>query len=161
MDGRTYYVLRSRSIQEDSKPPVGWASGLLVWGPVPATTPTDTLSSDISRWSHFGRSEPTKLLLRWLESKFAMLAMSKPRGWPRQSQVQVVIPQRTRRDAESDSDSALSSAPDDNLLEQLQPVGYAPSIEHVSERGTELCRKLAEVVEWLQVLEWKGLGEVD
>jgi len=90
-----------------------------------------------------------------------MLAMSKPRGWPRQSQVQVVIPQRTRRDAESDSDSALSSAPDDNLLEQLQPVGYAPSIEHVSERGTELCRKLAEVVEWLQVLEWKGLGEVD
>lgn len=28
------------------------------------------------------------------------------------------------------------------------------------EEGKELVRKITEVAEWLEVLEWKGMGEV-
>lgn len=76
---------------------------------------------------------------------------------PRKSAVEVVIPRRrsVKSDAESDSDSDLSSVPDEDLLELLNPVGYVVSTEKLLEDGRELVRKVKEVGEWLEVIEWK------
>lgn len=146
-------------MNDDTKAPIGWASGLLVWGPVPATTKDDTLSGNISRWSHFGNSRSVKALVSWLDWRRESITALKPRDTPRKSIVEVVIPQRTRREWDSDSDSVLSSVPDDDLLEMLDPIGYAPRHEEIVNEMIELGKKLVEVAEWLEVLEWKGLGE--
>jgi hypothetical protein len=59
------------------------------------------------------------------------------------------------------SESELSDlSDDDDLLQYLAPEGYKPSVELIEENGKELARKLAEVAEWLEVLESKGMGEV-
>lgn len=59
-----------------------------------------------------------------------------------------------------DDDSDLSSLSSDDLLEQLTPVGYVKSAGTIEEEGKDLARRLMEVAEWLEVLEWKGMGEV-
>lgn len=58
----------------------------------------------------------------------------------------------------TDSDSDLSSIPDD-LMDLVEPIGYAQSIENQAEEGRELVRRIHEVAEWLRVLEWKELAD--
>jgi hypothetical protein len=75
--------------------------------------------------------------------------------------MEVIIPSRRPSQSEDGDDSDLSSlSSSDDLLEQLAPVGYAKSVEKMEEESKELCRKLGDVAEWLEVLEWKGMGEV-
>jgi hypothetical protein len=82
--------------------------------------------------------------------------------------LEVVIPvnkasRASSEDGMSDvsSESELSDlSDDDDLLQYLAPEGYKPSVELIEENGKELARKLAEVAEWLEVLESKGMGEV-
>jgi len=65
--------------------------------------------------------------------------------------------------AESDDDSVLSSVPESetpDFSDLLPPIGYKPSALTIEEQGKDLVRRLREVCEWLEVLEWKGLGEV-
>jgi len=160
LDGRIYYLVTPRPVESDSRPPVGWASGLLVYGAVPAKGDEDDLPLTIARWTHFGESAAVKQLARWLEWRLDNLTpKSAPRSaaTPRKSAVEVVIPRRrsVKSDAESDSDSDLSSVPDEDLLELLNPVGYVVSTEKLLEDGRELVRKVKEVGEWLEVIEWK------
>ena len=298
LDGRIYYCLQHRSVDDDSRPPDAWASGLLVWGiGVPSkpgpNTDEDELPVSVERWCHFGKSSDVKQLVKWIEYRLrvalraaqspktptkatskpatpqtlksvratkpstprgvdktpitpALIKTSKnvqpvtptdrtvnakttpkavPNVFPRwvtstpkqttpksgttpRTTLEVVIPLRPRdgnltveginkhrsdldheeihlddaNDDRSDSDSelsAISSSADESdstlssdtdetafdhydtkeLLDQLAPDGYVPSVETVQEEGRMLVRRLLSVSEWLAVLEWKGMGE--
>jgi hypothetical protein len=226
LDGRLYYALQSRPILDDARPPVGWASGLLVWGiGVPPNRKSTTVEDDTpvirERWTHFGRSSAVKQLASWIEWRGRKIAeaarppkspktkavtpVSKPNSKliqstlksitkkiytpsvtpSRKQSFEVVIPVSAKKLAaassstlssslttssaapgdESDGSSDmsdLSSPPEtmEDLLDLLDPKGYTPSTLHIEEENKELARKLREVVEWLEVLEWKGMGEV-
>lgn len=160
LDGRVYYLVTPRPVEADLRPPVGWASGLLVYGAVPAKAEEDDLPLTVARWTHFGEAAAIKQLVKWLEWRLDSLtpkSTPKSAAKPRKSTLEVVIPRKreVKKDAESDSDSDLSSAPDEDLLELLDPAGYEASREKVLEDGRELVRKVKEVVEWLEVVEWK------
>lgn len=109
-----YYTLSIRPIDE-GKPPLGWASGLLVWGS--GVSDEDDLNANEKRWSHFGGSAAVRQLAKWLRYR-----QRKPRKFA------VIIPQK-----------------------RPNPV---------LEQGQGLLERLEEVIEWLEVLEWKGLGEM-
>ncbi|WVF71335.1 hypothetical protein IAT40_006138 [Kwoniella sp. CBS 6097] len=93
LDGRVYYLLSHRPVEDDGRPPLGWASGLLVWGPALSLAPAkksnakdasatngqakdenkavgDGLPVSVKRWSHFGRSKDVKILRDWVEWQF-------------------------------------------------------------------------------------------
>ncbi|WVQ99531.1 hypothetical protein IAU59_006667 [Kwoniella sp. CBS 9459] len=90
LDGRVYFVLSHRPVEDNGRPPLGWASGLLVWGPALAPAPAkktntkkaangqenekkelaDGLPVSVERWSHFGRSKDVKVLRDWVEWQF-------------------------------------------------------------------------------------------
>ncbi|RXK39312.1 hypothetical protein M231_03391 [Tremella mesenterica] len=76
LDGRVYYVLSQRLVDEEgSRPPVGWASGLMVWGkgvPSKCEGLADSLPADMERWSYFGRSNSTTQLVKWLTWRYKM-----------------------------------------------------------------------------------------
>ena len=219
MDGRVYYCLTQRTIDDDSRAPVGWASGLLVWGI--GVTPKADVSIDVDdlpvmveRWCHFGQSGDVKQLVKWIEYRTRkavedarkLETPARPRtpngktttpkaisnGKGKASQVgtpskqttlnfglpsssakpspakrnilEVVLPvtKASRANSEDDSMSELSdlSSDDEELLSHLAPEGYKLSAESIEENGKELARKLGEVAEWLEVLEWKGMGEI-
>jgi hypothetical protein len=93
---------------------------------------------------------------------FGLSSPAKPSPMKR-SILEVVIPvKKASRASSEDSMSELSdlSSDEEELLQHLAPAGYTPSAELIEENGKELARKLGEVVEWLEVLEWKGMGEV-
>lgn len=237
LDGRTYYCLHVRPIDEDSRPPLGWASGLLVWGigvsPKPdAPVDEDELPMMIERWCHFGKSTEVRSLVKWIDyrtrkaveaarplktPKTPTKAKATPNGnsakgtpngksangtpngkafapaptsikpTPTSKQpslnfgpstptpskkrtLEVVIPVKSESrdnnlprddDGEGSSSSELStiSSEEEDLLVHLAPEGYKPSWQAIEEGGKELARKLSEVAEWLEVLEWKGMGE--
>jgi hypothetical protein len=240
LDGRVYYVLSPRVIEDDGRPPFGWASGLLVWG-VGVLRKADSSDADelaviVPRWSHFGKSTDVKLLVKWIEwrvkkavqatrpakspaksklngsttnakitpkaissanqsklnlepmLKASPMSAASPRPAP---MLEVVIPISARKAASSgsstlsdingkaidgsraqtttmdDDDGSCTSALTENseeardeLLALLNPPGYKPSPETIDEEGKELARKLMDAAEWLEVLEWKGMGEV-
>ena len=235
LDGRIYYVLSPRIIEDDARPPIGWASGLLVWGGVPRKSDDDELPIAMERWSHFGKSVSVKQLAKWVEwrlkkdleamkpvnspakpmttpngksipngkstptptsvikastglvqSTLKMITPSKAVTTPKLNpRIEVVIPISAKRaaissesslssfsevkslnrkddDAVSTSSSELSTPPEstEDLLALMNPKDYKPSSEIVEENGKELVRRLLEVSEWLEVLEWRGMGEV-
>lgn len=221
LDGRVYYCLAQRAIDDDSRAPIGWASGLLVWGvglPTKSDVPMDEddLPIMVERWCHFGQSADVKQLVKWIEYRtrkaveaarkaqtparaktpngktatpkatpndktpnekpalagtptnkqstlnFGLSSPAKPSSLKR-SILEVVIPvTKASRASSEDSMSELSdlSSDEEELLQHLAPAGYTPSAELIEENGKELARKLAEIVEWIEVLEWKGMGEV-
>ena len=72
MDGRVYWFLRYRPIEDYSQPPHAWASGLLVWGigvpPKPgAVVDEDELPVSVERWCRFGKSSDVRQLANWIE----------------------------------------------------------------------------------------------
>ncbi len=240
LDGRVYYVLSPRSIDDDARPPSGWASGLLVWGIGVPRKPEveadgDELPIQVERWSHFGKSGEVKQLVKWIEWRTKKAVESarppkspaKPKATPNgkltpkaisavkasagklvqstlqaspskalmtksSTRLEVVIPSSAKKAASSDSSlSSLSSGPiangfkpksrrtDDDALSDTSsglstppvssvedlltlhnPKGYKPSAAKIEEDGKELARRSSEVAEWLEVLEWKGMGEV-
>jgi len=82
----------------------------------------------------------------------------------KRSILEVVIPvtKASRASSEDGSMSELSdlSSDDEELLSHLAPEGYKASADLIEENGKDLARKLGEVAEWLEVLEWKGMGEI-
>ncbi|ORY32872.1 hypothetical protein BCR39DRAFT_464322, partial [Naematelia encephala] len=204
LDGRIYYCLTPRAIDDDSRPPLGWASGLLVWGigvPRPASVKEipdteDDLPISVERWSHFGKSSQVKLLIKWIEYRFRKAVESrkpknKAKGTPKKTgkeptPTKAILNQSKLKNtftaSSSNSKTTTTSSPNakvkntpsnlkstitpnkkynrEELLQLVNPEGYVPSIEVLEEQGKELVRRLAEVVEWLEVLEWKGMGEV-
>lgn len=64
--GRKYLCLAIRPIEENGRPPTGWASGLLVYGK--GIVDTEDLPASSPRWSHFGKSESVKQLAKWVQS---------------------------------------------------------------------------------------------
>jgi hypothetical protein len=219
--------LAHRPIDDDVRPPHGWASGLLVWGvglPPKPDTPVDEdeLPVMVERWCHFGQSTVVRQLVKWLEYRTrraveaAKLAKTttpiKPKatapstpgatingaitpktagpskqftldfkatpnkGTPgksagKQRLLEVCIPVNKasrassddgRSEASSESDLSELSEGDgvEELLSHLLPEGYQPSADLIREEGAELAKRVAEVAEWLEVLEWKGMGEV-
>lgn len=147
-------MLHPKMVDEQSRPPSGWASGLLVWGAVPKTVSEDDLPAQVARWSHFGRSDSVQQLIKWLEWRLHHIQGDPP------SNEAIAGDTRQQTIPGDDNESELSSIPDDNLLSLLNPEGYKPSPEMIREEGTVLLTKLKEVVEWLEVLEWKGLAEL-
>lgn len=45
------------------------------------------------------------------------------------------------------------------MMALINPRNYTPSAETLEDRGKSLTSRLGDVAEWLEVLEWKGLGE--
>ena len=164
LDGRIYFVLSPRPIDEDGRPPAAWASGLLVWGPAVPSTKTedvDDLPPTVPRWSHFGKSKGLKLLIKWLQWRFKQAKTTAPKAKKRLT-LEVVLPSRsTQRHNSLDSGSSLSSlSEDEDWGELISPSDYCPSSDVIAETGRILVERLQEVAEWLEVLEWKGQGEV-
>ena len=59
-------------MDDGGRPPLGWGSGLLVWGKgVPrkpdAEVNEDDLPVAVERWSHFGKSATVKQLAKWVQ----------------------------------------------------------------------------------------------
>jgi hypothetical protein len=217
LDGRIYYTLNPRPIDADGRAPMGWASGLLVWGMgVPLKEGAEDIPVVMERWSHFGKSSTVKQLAKWVEwryrcaveamrpvkssskatpTKTPMKATTSPSAQSsarpktiqstlnsskgsaltpaRRHAFEVVIPISSRKatsstspdvlEAGSDSEiSELSPPPEtsEDLLHLACPVNYRPGMETVEQDGKELTQRLHEVAEWLEVLEWKGLGEI-
>ena len=187
-DGRTYYALTPRVVEDEGRPPLGWASGLLVYGR--GIRDEEDLPTSTDRWCHFGKSGAVKQLAKWVEwraKEVAVAARPKPTPkksvstpiqvkptpkstvksaskatlTPKKSLFDIIIPASTKKSTSESSLSDLcSSSSSDNLLELVAPKGYRPSPAVVEEGGKELCRRLLEAEEWLEVLEWKGMGEV-
>lgn len=72
LDGRIYYALSHRPVENDTKAPIGWGTGILIWGPAVAgkVSGDDNLPHSIERWSHFGKSKDVKPLVKWLEWRY-------------------------------------------------------------------------------------------
>ena len=56
--------------------------------------------------------------------------------------------------------SEISNNPVEDLQSLLHPEGYKPKAATIEEQGRDLLLRLREVATWLEVLEWKGMGEV-
>ena len=72
LDGRIYYVLSPRPVEDGGRPPLGWGSGLLVWGMgVPRKPDAEVGEEDlpiaVERWSHFGKSATVRQLAKWVQ----------------------------------------------------------------------------------------------
>ena len=160
-DGRVYYVLSPRPVLDDGRPPTGWASGLLVYGQgvVGSPSPDDDLPVTAYRWSHFGKSKSVRQLIKWIEWNWKKSITATKTKTTKAKRAQQVIPTSKGR-ARSSSSSELSTLSEDTLLELYDPRGYEPSAEALDEQSKEFVRRLKEVAEWLEVLEWKGMGEV-
>ncbi|WRT66520.1 uncharacterized protein IL334_003479 [Kwoniella shivajii] len=212
IDGRIFYVLAPRTIEDEGRPPLGWASGLLVWGPGIAgkTGGDEGMPVSTDRWSHFGKSKDVNQLIIWVEWTFKKYIeslrpaqVSKPktpvRATPsksapgstrktpgskmKQKTLEVVIPTSAKRnsasgesslstfsatakalgDDASSTSSGLTPPPTaavEELLALVDPEGYIPSPEVVEENANLLVSRLRQVAKWLEVLEWKGFGEL-
>ncbi|EIW70475.1 hypothetical protein TREMEDRAFT_28462 [Tremella mesenterica DSM 1558] len=189
LDGRVYYVLSQRLVDEEgSRPPVGWASGLMVWGkgvPSKGEELDDSLPADMERWSYFGRSNSTTQLVKWLTWRYKMkLESMRPVKvkTPNKTPIKLTPSKKTKAstlsasslssisdsgslpDGKIDSESSVSlSPPPIDHVEELRTLyraeGYSPDMKTVEEEGKELLGRLGEVVKWLEVLEHYGMGE--
>ncbi|RSH87206.1 hypothetical protein EHS25_003115 [Saitozyma podzolica] len=178
VDGRVYYALSHRLVEDGARPPSGWASGLLVYGAVPRKEESDELSETVPRWSHFGKPAPVRQLAKWVEwrakqaADAAKPAFKSPKKTPSKTtggqlklsftpkkSMSVVIPKQA--DDNVSSSSSLTAESSDDLQALLHPPGYKPSPATIEENGKELARRLIEVAEWLMVMEVKGMGEVN
>lgn len=219
LDGRMFFALSPRVIEEDGRPPAGWASGLLVWGVGVPSSRTDGDEDDMpmesERWSHFGRSQAVKHLIKWIGFRYKKAVEAarpaknrtpkmnastpvksvqkttasmithylKPNPSVKKAPIKVVIPVAPKRvgrpflpdgtsvllsktmssDDISSLSSDLSTPPEtvlNELLASLAPKDYKPSVATLEEEGKLLTRRLGEVCDWLEVLEWRGMGEV-
>lgn len=137
----------------------------------------DELPAAVERWSHFGDTPSVRQLIKWLQYNYkkrlaALPSKSKsksnstptpksalkhtPKPTPKRT-FEIVLPiSRKRRRSES---SDLSSPPED-IAPMCPPPGYVPPRDALQEQGQALCQRLEEVCQWLDVLEWKGMGEV-
>lgn len=185
LDGRIYYALSHRPVDNDSKAPIGWGTGILIWGPAVAgkVTEDDNLPHSIERWSHFGKSKDVKPLIKWLEWRYKKAVESaKPNGTATathedaspddtltQSISQLASHVRSQKHVRHEKDDDASSASSgltppptssrEEMMALINPRNYTPSAETLEDRGKSLTSRLGDVAEWLEVLEWKGLGE--
>lgn len=165
-DGRVYHALTPRPVEEDGRPPIGWASGLLIYNP------------EDNCWSHFGKSVQVKALISWLVYKSTVMWRELPKEPPRAKSnlFKISTPKRSgsnllssqrRRQRSNSSVSSMSSAPSSRLStpptdEEIPevPQAYLAQPQVKIDQTDHLIGKLSIVLEWLQVLEWKGQGEV-
>lgn len=185
LDGRIYYALSHRPIENDMKAPIGWGTGILIWGPAVAgkVAEDDNLPHSIERWSHFGKSKDVKPLIKWLEWRYKKAVESaEPNGTATvtlddassnetvaqhisQLASHVRSQKQVRHEKDDDASSASSgltpppTSSREEMMILMNPPNYAPSAETLEDRGKSLASRLGEVAEWLEVLEWKGLGE--
>ncbi|KIR36449.1 hypothetical protein I352_01398 [Cryptococcus deuterogattii MMRL2647] len=185
LDGRIYYALSHRPIENDTKAPIGWGTGILIWGPAVAgkVAEDDNLPHSIERWSHFGKSKDVKPLIKWLEWRYKKAVESaEPNstatvtldGASSNDTVAQHISQlashvrsqkQIRHEKDDDASSASSgltpppTSSREEMMILINPPNYTPSAETLEDRGKSLTSRLGEVAEWLEVLEWKGLGE--
>lgn len=186
LDGRIYYALSHRPIENDTKAPIGWGTGILIWGPAVAgkVAEDDNLPHSIERWSHFGKSKEVKPLIKWLEWRYkkAVEESSEPNGTTtvtlddassndtvaqHKSQLDnhVRSQKQVRHEKDDDASSASSgltpppTSSREEMMILINPPNYTPSAETLEDQGKSLTSRLGEVAEWLEVLEWKGLGE--
>ncbi|WWC89136.1 uncharacterized protein L201_004054 [Kwoniella dendrophila CBS 6074] len=141
LNGRIYYVLSPRLVEDDVKPPLAWASGLLVWGKgvepkINESTSTTTngnangvnpisnnidIEYEVEKWYHFGKSKNVKLLIDWLEYKFKKHIESlKPSKTPIKTKSTIAsTPSKKSSKNETPSKSKLKQK---TLLEVVIPI---------------------------------------
>ncbi|ODO06462.1 hypothetical protein L198_01694 [Cryptococcus wingfieldii CBS 7118] len=179
LDGRIYYALSHRPVTDDTRPPVGWGTGLIVWGSAieGRVSEEDNLPSSVRRWTHFGRAKEVKELHTWLKWKFDRKTEEIKKGKGKGSSINskleasslAAVPasptrgnQATAEDDASSASSGLTPPPvssTEEMFALVHPDDYEPSQEALQEWSKDLLGKVADVGEWLEVLEWKGLGE--
>ncbi|WVQ74006.1 hypothetical protein IAR50_003587 [Cryptococcus sp. DSM 104548] len=189
LDGRIYYALSHRPVTDDTRPPVGWGTGLIIWGPAVEgrVSEEDNLPASVQRWTHFGRAKEVKELHTWLKWKFdrrlEVFKKGKGKGKASAAKATEVMMKDTKLDASSlaalpaspargdkatakDDDASSASSgltpppvsSTEEMLALIYPDNYEPSQEVLQEWSRDFLSKVADVGEWLEVLEWKGLG---
>lgn len=120
-DGRIYYLLSPRHIGDDTRAPIGWASGVMVWGRgvaqpsgVAKVGKEEEMDEDfrleVERWTHFGSHTDVKALAEWV----VYIARPPPtQTTPKKRKImEVLIPRPAKKQQlanGSDASSSLSS----------------------------------------------------
>nr|ODN80163.1 hypothetical protein L203_05971 [Cryptococcus depauperatus CBS 7841] len=165
-DGRLYYTLGHQPVKEDSRAPTGWAMGLFTWGPAIAAraSENDDLPYLFERWSHFSKSAEVRKLVKWVEWRYKNAVQEAKAASESKKSTEIPLSNvspNIRKDDLSDSSSTSSLTPPpttlkESLMSLVDPPDYKPSPDILEEQAVSLVGKLHEVVEWLDVLEWKG-----
>jgi hypothetical protein len=183
-DGRIYYALTPRLVDEERYRPSGWTRGVMVWGPgVDAHAAEDDLPTRVPRWSYFSTAADARQLHKWLDwrvrgavrnaeaeeatrAKDAKKTPKKANGaatattTPNGKATPRLVSDGPRRKSDDDgwdAESELSDAPEttEDLLALLDPPGYMPGADKARE-GVALVAAVEQVAALLEVLEWKG-----
>ena len=133
LDGRYYYALSPRAVEDDSRPPVGWASGLLVWGigvhkKAKEDSEEDDLPVVVQRWSHFGKSTPVKQLAKWIEWR-TKKALEATRPTRNSSAKAVSLARVTSRTKKTPTDVGAATKPVQSIL-QMRPFKASSMPKH-------------------------------
>lgn len=183
LDGRVYFALTPRLLDDERYNPTGWTRGVMVWGPGIDGQNADARPWQVERWSHFSTAKDVGDLARWVRDRFLKeirrleeVQAAKPPSKKalangtsangtrpplsnRRSTFEGVRASKLEDELDnSDAESELSAAPStrDDLLALLDPEGYEPSVEAVGERMAQLFYELKQVDYMLEVLEWRA-----
>lgn len=182
-DGRVYFALSPRLIEEERYRPSGWTRGVMAWGiGLESQAADDELPIQVPRWTHFSTAKDTRQLANWLgwrirkqireaeaaeasakkktsKEKTPKKATANGTSTPNSKGIAALISRHpsTAADSDSDADSELSEVPEttEDLLALLDPPGYTPTLEKIKD-GYALVPAVEQVASLLEVLEWKG-----
>jgi len=88
-DGRIYFALTPRLIDEERYRPTGWTRGIMVWGPgIEEHAAQDELPTRIPRWSHISTAVDARQLAKWL-------------GWRVRKAIRVAEAEEAQREKEA------------------------------------------------------------
>lgn len=173
LDGRVYYALTPRELDRERYRPTFWARGVLIWGQ--GWGGEDDVPAMVERWMVVNTGEDLRALAlhltyRWCTKCDEMVVAAEevakeeakkkgkktPKATPRTSLKQTLSGRKALANGYESDDSELSSPPD-NLLEQLDPPGYEPSMEKIKDEQFRLEQGVHEVALMVEALEWKGI----
>lgn len=193
LDGRVYYSLTARQIEEERYRPSFWARGVLIWGRGWGQE-DDEVPNLVERWMIVNNGEDLRALSSYLAYRWrtaydemeqaAKLEAEKTEAAKKKGGKKTPLNRTPSRNGagpgrstpaqrrastngraivngdDSDSDSDLSSPPEDDLrelLEQLDPPGYTPSMDKIKEDQFKLETAVQDVAMFVEALEWKGI----
>ncbi|BEI85492.1 hypothetical protein CcaverHIS002_0508930 [Cutaneotrichosporon cavernicola] len=180
LDGRVYYSLSAREIDRERYRPSFWARGVLIWGRGWGRE-DDDIPTLVERWMVANTSVDLLAVTRYLtyrwrtkygEMKLAAEEAVKeeakkkgkktPKATPRRPSLKQTLSSRNMANGANkangyDSDDSELSSPPDDLLEQLTPPGYEPSMQMLEYEQFKLESNMRDVTMFVEALEWKGI----
>lgn len=160
VDGRVYYALTPRLIEEDRYRPSGWARGVVIWGrAMEGQTDDEDMPAMVERWMIVDSAADVQRLARWvtyrwrdLHNKLEWEEYEAAKAGGEKSNITNGSPAAPAAPLD-DSDSDLSPAPDDSLLQLLNMKPPKPDSKTVEYEGYRLEFALAGTAKFLEVLE--------